>query len=174
MKKILLSIGMLLIYGYGSAQQNEWMDSEVNQVNRLPMHADYFAYESETAVSAGLTRSERYLSLNGPWKFFWVRNADQRPTDFFRPDYKVYLSDGTAIEFRNSGQWEEVQNYKGVPTKVMPQAIAKYLDVNYKGVAVTNISYDADDLDSYEVKLASRIELKFDRNGNFLTMEYDD
>ena len=56
----------------------------------------------------------------------------------------------------------------------MPQTIAKYLDANYKGVAVTNISYDADDLDSYEVKLASRIELKFDRNGNFLTMEYDD
>lgn len=94
--------------------------------------------------------------------------------DFFRPDYKVYLSDGTAIEFRHNGQWEEVQNYKGIATKVIPAAIAKYLEANYKGTAVTNISYDADDLDSYEVKLASRIELKFDRNGNFLTMEYDD
>lgn len=94
--------------------------------------------------------------------------------DFFRPDYKVYLSDGTAIEFRHNGQWEEVQNYKGISTKVIPAAIAKYLEANYKGTAVTNISYDADDLDSYEVKLASRIELKFDRNGNFLTMEYDD
>ena len=94
--------------------------------------------------------------------------------DFFRPDYKVYLSDGTAIEFRHNGQWEEVQNYKGISTKVIPAAIAKYLEANYKGTAVTNISYDADDLDSYEVKLASRIELKFDRNGNFLTMEYVD
>lgn len=94
--------------------------------------------------------------------------------DFFRPDYKVYLSDGTAIEFRHNGTWEEVKNHNGVPTKVLPAAIAKYLETNYKGVAVTNISYDADDLDSYEVKLASRIELKFDRNGNFLTMEYDD
>ena len=84
------------------------------------------------------------------------------------------FSDGTAIEFRHSGQWEEVQNYKGIPTKVIPQAIATYLDANFKGIAVTNISYDADDLDSYEVKLASRMELKFDRNGNFLTMEYDD
>ncbi len=102
MKKILLSIGMLLIYGYGSAQQNEWMDSEVNQVNRLPMHADYFAYESETAVSAGLTRSERYLSLNGPWKFFWVRNADQRPTDFFRPDF----NDGGWNTMPVPGLWE--------------------------------------------------------------------
>ena len=94
--------------------------------------------------------------------------------DFFRPDYKVYLSDGTAIEFRHNGQWEEVQNYKGIATKVIPAAIANYLEANYKGTAVTNISYDADDLESYEVKLASRIELKFDRNGNFLTMEYDD
>ncbi len=94
--------------------------------------------------------------------------------DFFRPDYKVFLSDGTAIEFRHNGKWEEVKNHNGIPTKVIPAAIAKYLDANYKGVAVTNISYDADDLDSYEVKLASRIELKFDRNGNFLMMEYDD
>lgn len=94
--------------------------------------------------------------------------------DFFRPDYKVYLSDGTAIEFRHNGQWEEVKNHNGIPSKVLPAAIAKYLEANYKGIAVTNISYDADDLDSYEVKLASRVELKFDRNGNFLTLEYDD
>lgn len=94
--------------------------------------------------------------------------------DFFRPDYKVYLSDGTAIEFRHSGQWEEVKNYKGIPAKVIPAALRTYLDANYKDVAVINMSYDADDLDSYEVKLASRVELKFDRNGNFLGMEHDD
>ncbi len=94
--------------------------------------------------------------------------------DFFRPDYKVFLSDGTAIEFRHSGQWEEIKNANGISSKVIPSAIAAYLDANYKGIGVINISYDADDLDSYEVKLASRLELKFDRNGNFLTVEYDD
>ena len=94
--------------------------------------------------------------------------------DFFRPDYKVFLSDGTAIEFRHNGKWEEIKNHNGIPSKVIPAAIAQYLDTNYKGVAVTNISYDADDLDSYEVKLASRVELKFDKSGTFLTMEYDD
>ncbi len=27
------------------------------------------------------------MTLNGPWKFFWVKNADARPTDFWRTDY---------------------------------------------------------------------------------------
>ena len=25
--------------------------------------------------------------MNGPWKFFWVKNADARPTDFWKTDY---------------------------------------------------------------------------------------
>lgn len=94
--------------------------------------------------------------------------------DFFRPDYKVFLSDGTVIEFRHNGRWEEISNYKGINTKVIPAAIANYLNTNHKGVAVTDMSYDAGDIDAYEIRLASRLELKFDRNGNFLTAEYDD
>ena len=29
------------------AQSNEWRDPEVNAVNRAPMHANFFAYETE-------------------------------------------------------------------------------------------------------------------------------
>ena len=66
------------------AQNNEWQDAGVNAVNRMPMHAAYFAYESPEAAQAGdKALSERFVTLNGNWKFNWVRNADQRPTDFF-------------------------------------------------------------------------------------------
>lgn len=102
MKRTLSTLALLLVAGLGTAQQNEWMDSEVNQVNRLPMHADYFAYESEAAVSAGKAQSVRYLSLNGPWKFFWVRHADERPTDFFRPGF----NDGGWGTMPVPGLWE--------------------------------------------------------------------
>lgn len=63
--------------------KNEWRDPEVNAVNRAPMHANYFAYESYDAARTGVKEeSDNFLSLNGMWKFNWVRNADQRPDDF--------------------------------------------------------------------------------------------
>ena len=52
------------------------------------MHGSWFAYESPEAAQTGdKTLSERFVTLNGNWKFNWVRNADQRPTDFFRVGY---------------------------------------------------------------------------------------
>ncbi len=68
-------------------QGNEWRDPEINEVNRLPMHSNYFAYESPEAAAGGKASSERFLSLNGTWNFLWVRDSGQRPTDFFRTDY---------------------------------------------------------------------------------------
>jgi beta-galactosidase len=71
-----------------AAQGNEWNDPRVNAVNRLPMHASYFAYESADVAMEGVKeRSARFFSLNGPWRFNWVRNADARPADFFRTDF---------------------------------------------------------------------------------------
>ncbi|WP_106828039.1 glycoside hydrolase family 2 TIM barrel-domain containing protein [Parabacteroides pacaensis] len=70
------------------AQQNEWLDPNVNAINRAPMHTNYFAYESEADALKGIKESsQNFMSLNGPWKFFWVKDADARPTDFYRIDY---------------------------------------------------------------------------------------
>ena len=66
----------------------EWQDPNVNEVNRAPMHASFFAYESiDASNNAVKEKSENFMTLNGTWKFFWVENADQRPTDFFRIGY---------------------------------------------------------------------------------------
>lgn len=70
------------------AQKNEWQDPEVNAVNRAPMHTNYFAYESAECAAKGLKESsENFMTLNGLWKFNWVRNADQRPVDFFQINF---------------------------------------------------------------------------------------
>ncbi|WP_370648986.1 glycoside hydrolase family 2 TIM barrel-domain containing protein [uncultured Rikenella sp.] len=78
--------------GFGGAVRaqsfTEWQDPAVNAVNRAPMRASYFAYETpEKAMAGEPETSDRYLSLNGKWKFFFVENADQRPTDFYKTDY---------------------------------------------------------------------------------------
>ncbi len=67
----------------------EWHDSEVNQINRAPMHATYKIFDTADAASGEYCdKNNPYrISLNGTWQFDWVENADQRPTDFYRTDY---------------------------------------------------------------------------------------
>ena len=69
----------------GGAQSfDEWRDPEINAVNRAPMHASFFAYaDREEACQAVREDSENYLTLNGQWKFKWVRHSWQRPTGFW-------------------------------------------------------------------------------------------
>ncbi len=70
------------------AQNDEWLNPEVNAINRAPMHANYFAYESFDAAQIGIKEySENFMSLNGEWNFNWVENANQRPTDFWKKDF---------------------------------------------------------------------------------------
>ena len=88
---ITLAIAMLL-HGLMRAETvpsfTEWHDLQVNEVNRLPMHTHFFAFENEVLAKRGdRTASQRYLSLDGLWRFDWRANADQRPTDFMAVDY---------------------------------------------------------------------------------------
>ena len=65
-----------------------WHDLQINDINRFPMHTDYFVYESAAKALAGdITKSSNFLTLHGNWKFNWVENADQRPKDCFCVDY---------------------------------------------------------------------------------------
>lgn len=101
-RKLLISCFAVLALT-ATAQKNEWQDPTVNAVNRAPMHTNYFAYESaETAAKGIKTSSKNYMTLNGVWKFNWVRNADQRPTDFFRTDFNDKGWDNMKVP----GIWE--------------------------------------------------------------------
>ena len=81
----------------------EWLDPEINAVNRAPMHTNYFAYESTDAAMKGeKNQSANYMTLNGTWKFFWVPNADQRPTDF----WKVGFNDKGWDNMQVPAVWE--------------------------------------------------------------------
>ena len=66
----------------------EWHDLQVNTLNRMPMHTNFFPFKNyEEAKMGDPKRSENYLSLHGDWKFNWVENADQRPTRFYETDF---------------------------------------------------------------------------------------
>ena len=87
-KKIFIScfaIFQLFIF----AQKDEWKNPEQNEVNRMSMHTHYFPYENiEMAQKNIPTSSANYQTLNGKWKFYWVKDADKRPLNFYKPDYE--------------------------------------------------------------------------------------
>ena len=88
MKKLLLTLLCACSAAGLRAQHDEWLDPAVNSVNRMEMHASFFPYESTAAALSGdKTASERFLDLNGLWKFCWVRDADQRSEEFCRTDF---------------------------------------------------------------------------------------
>ena len=85
------------------AQHDEWKNPEINAVNRAPMHTNYFAYSSsEEAAKADKENSSNFMTLNVIWKFNWVKNADARPTDFYRTDY----NDKGWGQMKVPGVWE--------------------------------------------------------------------
>lgn len=89
MKKQLFTCCLALLgLATSQAQNNEWRDPEVNSVNRAPMHTNYFAYASADEATKGIKESsENFMTLNGTWKFNWVRNAEARPTDFYQTSF---------------------------------------------------------------------------------------
>ena len=63
----------------------EWSNPQVNHQNREARRANFFAYETEALARAGeKARSERYLSMEGMWRFCFVKNHQDAPKDFFR------------------------------------------------------------------------------------------
>lgn len=85
----------------------EWHDLQVNEINRLPLHTMHFAYDPNDFAGTGAEyldkkKSMNYLSLDGTWKFNWVANADERPTDFYKTD----LDDSKWNNIQMPGNWE--------------------------------------------------------------------
>ena len=83
----------------------EWHDLQVNDINRFPLHTSFFTFASGEVSAKGegdKTQSKNFLSLDGTWKFNWVENADQRPTDFYKAD----LDDSKWSNIQMPGNWE--------------------------------------------------------------------
>ncbi len=102
-KNLLISAAMVSSAPGLTAANPEWLDPQVNEVNRYPMHTDYFAFESVEAIPAGKYNSSNFLSLDGKWKFRWVPDADKVVYDGFeKPGYDASGWDVMSVP----GIWE--------------------------------------------------------------------
>ena len=104
-KKLFVTIFLgCMAAGQLSAQKAmAWNTPELNQQNREQRRANFFAYENETLAQKGdKAASKRYLSMEGMWKFNFVKNYYDRPVDFF----KVQYDDSKWVDFPVPGLFE--------------------------------------------------------------------
>ena len=84
-------------------QQPEWQSQYAVGLNKLDPHTYVWPYADASEVEKGtFEQSPYYMSLNGQWKFHWVKNPDTRPKDFYKPSYYT----GGWADIKVPGNWE--------------------------------------------------------------------
>ena len=80
----------------------EWCNPQINQQNRVARHANFFAFENEEKAKGDKKQSDRYLSMEGMWKFNFVKNHQDAPKGFFAVKY----DDSQWVDFPVPGLFE--------------------------------------------------------------------
>ena len=131
-KQSILSISLLAALSLTSpvtaTAQNEtrWHNVDVNQQNREPRRAAFFAFE-DLSKAQGFDKklSVNYLSMEGTWKFNFVKDHNKRPLNFFKANF----DDSNWKDFPVPGLFE--LNGYGAPTyKNVGYAWATQFDPN--------------------------------------------
>ena len=87
-------------------------------------------------------------------------------------DYTIRYESGEKIEFDKNGDWKEVECYNSkVPNEAVPAQISSYISQNYPGTSIIKLERHRS---VYQVKLNNGMEVEFNRNFQFIGVDYDD
>jgi beta-galactosidase len=88
----------------------DWENPEIFGMNREKPHVNSVPFErKESALNQKKSDSKYYKSLNGMWKFHWVKKPADRPVDFYKDSYDVNHWDEISVP----ANWE-MEGY-GIP-----------------------------------------------------------
>ena len=84
-------LGAMVLNGHDEVRAQDasrWHNVDVNQQNRAPRRAAFFAFENQDKAQAFEKKnSANYLSMEGTWKFNFVKDYNKRPANFFAANY---------------------------------------------------------------------------------------
>ena len=130
---LLLTVAAALQAGAANVKP-VWQDPAVNQVNREARHAHFFAFENAQKAKTGeKSRSDRYLSMEGMWRFNFVKDYDKAPKDFFTLKY----DDAEWVDFPVPGLFE-IEGYGDKTYKNAGYAWCTTFDNNPPYIGETN------------------------------------
>jgi beta-galactosidase len=67
----------------------DWENPRVFGINKEPARASYTPFADEGSALKEDGASRLVQSLDGMWKFHWVKRPELRPADFYKPDFDV-------------------------------------------------------------------------------------
>ena len=134
MRKLLLAMMMMATVGVAAQQAPEWKNPQVNQMNREARRAHFFAYETqELAAKAQKQQSARFMSMEGMWRFCFVKDHQNAPKDFFTLKY----DDSKWVDFPVPGLFE-INGYGDRIYKNIGYAWGTTFDTNPPFIGETN------------------------------------
>ena len=84
-------LGAMVLNEHGEVRAQDasrWHNVDVNQQNRAPRRAAFFAFENQDKAQAFEKKnSANYLSMEGTWKFNFVKDYNKRPVNFFAANF---------------------------------------------------------------------------------------
>ena len=105
----------------------EWNNNpEIVSINSNNQHSDFISYENVSKAKRGIKEeSNRYISLNGKWKFNYTYGVDNKPNEFYKREYDV-------------SKWDDIE----VPSnwQLKGYGIPQYTNVVYPWVGKENIN----------------------------------
>ena len=103
LKHFFLALALLTTAQGFAATEPEWKNPAVNQINREARRADFFAFENAgLAKTNDKTKSGRYLSMEGKWRFNFVKDHNLAPANFF----SLKFDDSKWVDFPVPGLFE--------------------------------------------------------------------
>src|SRR5829696_6854095 len=107
-KKLLFIISFLLLQQVAFSQQHDWENPAVFKTNTEPYHSTLLPFQNAvSAKSFDKTKSAFYKSLNGTWKFKWIKTPLLVPNGFYNIDYSTSTWDNIQVP----GNWQLQGNY---------------------------------------------------------------
>lgn len=123
-----------------------------------------------TKITVAQLPGESRQFLSTYFKDYKVKQA-YKESQIGEKGFEVKMTDGTEVEFTKDGKWREVDgDDKPIPTAYIDKKITDYIAKAYPGKKITHIDYGHKDID---VDLEGKLDLEFDKNGNFIKGEKD-
>lgn len=83
--------------------------------------------------------------------------------------YDVVFVSGVELEFNKDGVWKEIDGkYMAIPAGIIPQKISDYVQRTFPESSVNKVEKKKY---RYEVELSNRLDLEFDKDGNFIRID---
>lgn len=124
MKSLLATLAFLFAFqAVLSAQsENDWENPDIVEINKEPAHAAFFPFESVDKATAGQpSASDYFFSLNGSWKFNWVRSPEERPMTFYTTTFDDSGWDNIPVPANWELEGYGIPIYTNIPYEFAPE-----------------------------------------------------